>query len=330
MATKIDSTTATISAPDLKAHLETQYNVKISVLSQLDHNVFKVERDDGPSWVARVFDCTNRPIKTVKFDADILRFLEHRSFPAERSALPNSVSVRPNGQSVLVTKFVEGRRPRKGEQLFPKLGDLLGRLHSIEDDDAGFFSRNGGAWHHICSEGGPKEEIHAALSMLEEARYTVQANELEMYEKLKSKLAELDTLEGLPHAFVHPDFVPSNVITSHTSDLVVVDWSGAGTGPRAASLGFLLWAAGHRSMAQVEAVVRGYMKHVSLTEAESGRLAGAIWFRPLVLRCWEFCTGRCKLEDVVGGLAQMEDLADRIASVASRTFREGGGRDRTN
>jgi Ser/Thr protein kinase RdoA (MazF antagonist) len=321
MATIIDATTATIRKADLKAHLETRFCIKVSDISQLGHNVFKVERNDDPSWVARVFDSLTRTLETVEEDAEILRFLEDHSFPAERCALPSPVSITPDGQSVLVSVFVEGRRPRKGEQLFPRLGDLLGRLHTMQVDAAGAISRKGGAWHHICSEGGPKEEIQAALSMLETARNTLQDDQLEMHKKTKSKLESLDIFENLPHAFGHPDLAPSNVITSDSGELVIVDWSGSGFGPRAASLGFLLWAAGHRSMAQVEFVARGYVKHVSLTELELEKMVGAVLFRPLVLRCWEFCMGRCKLEHLVEGFAQMEDLANRIALVANKVFR---------
>jgi hypothetical protein len=56
-------------------------------------------------------------------------------------------------------EFVEGRRPRKGEQLFPRLGDLLGRLHSMQIGNAEVLARSGGARHHICSEGGPKRRF---------------------------------------------------------------------------------------------------------------------------------------------------------------------------
>jgi thiamine kinase-like enzyme len=324
MATEINSTTATISKPDLDAHLRYQHNTQISQISQLDHNVFKIERKGGPSWVARVFD-SSRPTKAVEGDAEILRFLEQRSFPAERCALPEPVSITPDGQSVLVTTFIEGRRPGKGEKLFFRLGELLGRLHSmeIESGSAEAIHRKGGAWHHICNDGGPKEEIQAALTMIDKSRENAQNDQQEMYEKLKRKLEQVENFDDLPHAFVHPDFVPENVITSHTGDLVLVDWVGAGIGSRVASLGFLLCAAGYRSMAQVEAVVEGYRKHVSLTEGEMRRLRSAICFRPLVLRCWEVCTGRRRVEDAIAGIAKMGELTERIVSTVSNVLRGG-------
>jgi Ser/Thr protein kinase RdoA (MazF antagonist) len=321
MANTAHSNAVPTSSPDWKAHLEARYSTTISQINQLDENVFRLDRLDGPSWVARVFD-SSRPVEIVEGDAEILRFLEQQSFPAERCADPAPVSTTPSGHHVLITTFVEGRRPRKGEQLFPKLGDLLGRLHSLETGGSRVLTRRGGAWHHLCT-GRIREEKEAALTMLKESRHNVPDDQLELYAKIQDKLQKMDDFEDLPDAFVHPDFVPSNVITTNDGELVAVDWAGSGTGPRAASLGFLLWAGGHRSMAQVEAVAKGYSKHVSLTETEMERLAAAIWFRHLVLRCWEFCTGRRKLEDVWESLGNMEELAGRIALVACTVFRQG-------
>ena len=322
MANAVDPTTAPADFPSLRAHLETQYSIKVSQISQLDLIVFRVDRHDGPSWIARVFD-PSCPTEVVEGDAEILRILEQLAYPAERCANSSPISVTPSGQHVLVTEFAEGRRPRKGEQLFPRLGDLLGRLNSMPTGNAGVLARSGGAWHHICNDGGPKEEIQAALALLKETKKKVPGVQLELYEKLKGKLEEMDDFGNLPRAFVHPDLVPSNVITMSNGDLVVIDWAGAGTGPRISSLGFLLWTAGHRSMAQVEAVGKAYSKHISLTEEEVSLLADAVLFRPLVLRCWEFCTGRTNLEAVMDGLPQMEALASRVTSVARKTFLEG-------
>jgi Ser/Thr protein kinase RdoA (MazF antagonist) len=321
MITTVNSTAALPTAPDLKAHLETRYNIRISEISQLDLNVFKIERHGDISWIARVFDA-RCSIETVEGDAEILRFLKRQNFPAEQCAHSDPVSTTHSGHHVLITDFIEGRRPKKGEQLFPRLGDLLSRLHSTETSGAGVISRKGGAWHHLCSAGRPKEEIEAALVMLREAKKAVSVEQLALYERLETTLEKMDDFEDLPHAFVHPDFVPSNIITTNSGDFVAVDWSGAGTGPRIASLGYLLWAAGHRSMAQVEAVAKGYNKNVSLTQEELERLTPAIWFRPLVLRCWEVCTGRSTLEDVAGGIDKMEELAHLIASVACKIFRK--------
>ena len=84
------------------------------------------------------------------------------------------------------------------------------------------------------------------------------------------------TAQDLPHAFVHPDFVPANAIPTPDERLVIVDWAGAGRGPRLWSLGFLLWASGARSMRLVDVVVSRYRRHVVLEPEELTRLAWAI------------------------------------------------------
>ena len=66
------------------------------------------------------------------------------------------------------------------------------------------------------------------------------------------KLEDLDDGADLPHAFVHPDFVPANAITTPDDHRVIVDWAGAGNGPRLWSLAFLLWAGGVRDLRLVD------------------------------------------------------------------------------
>jgi Ser/Thr protein kinase RdoA (MazF antagonist) len=124
----------------------------------------------------------------------------------------------------------------------------------------------------------------------------------------------------LPHAFVHPDFVPANAIPTPDEHLVIVDWTGAGRGPRLWSLAFLLWAAGARSLRLVDVAVSRYRKHVTLEPDELTRLAGAIRARPLTLECWAFCAGRRELADAVERVSAATELADTIAARARQAF----------
>jgi Ser/Thr protein kinase RdoA (MazF antagonist) len=135
---------------------------------------------------------------------------------------------------------------------------------------------------------------------------------------LRDALERTDDCADLPHALIHPDFVPSNVIAGPSGETVVVDWAGAGRGPRLWSLGFLLWAAGHRAMPCVDAVMAGYGAHVRLEPAEWERLAKAIGARPLIFAAWGFCTGRERLPDVTDGITSIETRAAAIAKRASR------------
>ncbi len=82
----------------LPAHPEGRYGIRVAEVTRLDTGVLRVDRRDGPSWVARVFPAA-RPIEDVDGDAEVLRFLEQNSFPAERCAHPDPVHARGAGCS---------------------------------------------------------------------------------------------------------------------------------------------------------------------------------------------------------------------------------------
>ena len=54
-------------------------------IAQLDLGVYRVDRADGDSWVARLFPAV-RPREHVDGDAEILRWLAALDYPAERPA----------------------------------------------------------------------------------------------------------------------------------------------------------------------------------------------------------------------------------------------------
>lgn len=49
----------------LAAHLESRYGIQVARLTELDLGVFRVDRRDGPSWVARIFAAA-RPVDGVE------------------------------------------------------------------------------------------------------------------------------------------------------------------------------------------------------------------------------------------------------------------------
>jgi Ser/Thr protein kinase RdoA (MazF antagonist) len=288
----------------LAEHLAARYDVEVTGLTELDLGVFRVDRADGDPWVARVFPAI-RPRSEVEGDADILGRLERAGFPAERCAHAEPVSELA-GQGVLVTGFVPGAKA-SGGRAFAYLGGLLGRLHARE----GLALRPGGAWHHLVTQGGPAEEIQAALMLL---------NSVGSQPELSEAVSELDDCADLPHAFVHPDFVPANAIENANGGVTVVDWTGAGRGPRLWSLGFLLFVAGARSPKLVDIVMSRYRRHTQLTEDELSRLPDAIRARPLLIDCWSVATGRKPAEKVVSGLGALTGLSERIAEQARGAF----------
>lgn len=298
----------------LGTHLEDRYGVEVAELVPLDLGVFRVDRRDGSRWVARVF-AAGRPLAGVEEDAAILRGLERAGFPAERGAHPEPVS-EFLGQGVLVTGFLEDHGPLRPGRPAALLGALLGGLHR----NPATALRPGGAWHHLSFAGGPREEIAAAAELLEDHLPRVGIRELSLFDRLRDEVEQTDDCHDLPHAFVHPDFVPANAISTAEEKLAIVDWTGAGRGPRLWSLGFLLWAAGARNIKLVDLVVSRYRRSIELEPAELDRLEGAIRGRPVMLETWSVCAGRRELADAVERVDRAGELAREIAAAARRAF----------
>lgn len=298
----------------LDEHLEERYGVEVASVVALDIGVFRVDRRDGSRWVARVF-AAGRPLTGVQEDAAILRGLERAGFPAERCAHPEPVS-EFLGQGVLVTEFLEDHGPLRPGRSAAILGAMLGRLHTHPATNL----RSGGAWHHLSFEGGPREEIAGAAELLDDHLPQVGVRELSLFDRLRDEVERIDDCHDLPHAFVHPDFVPANAIPTADEKLAIVDWTGAGRGPRLWSLGFLLWAAGARNVKLVDLVVSRYRRSIELEPAELDRLEDAIRGRPVMLEAWSVCAGRRELDDAMERVDRTGELAKSIAVVARRAF----------
>ncbi|KIN08911.1 hypothetical protein OIDMADRAFT_175591 [Oidiodendron maius Zn] len=247
----------------LASHLSARYTTTVSEISNLDENVFRIDRSGDVSWVARLLS-PSLQLSVILEDTEILRILEQQDFPAERLA----------------------HLSRCRQHLL----DII-------------------------------EELDAALSLLEDAKSCVPKSEPHLYEELRNKLSEADDFSGLPQCFIHPDLVTSNSIISAVDNSVqIVDWSGAGTGPGVASLGYLLWTAGQKSSTQMRTVAAAYATRISLEEGEIMRLKSAMISKPLILRSWEFSTARVSLEDSVKAIRSMDELTDTFWIFKSNTL----------
>jgi Phosphotransferase enzyme family/Putative esterase len=293
-------------------HLADCYGITVTATAPLDVGVLRVDRADGPSWVARVFSHT-RPLAEAAGDAEILRLLEQYGFPAERCAVADPVSTL-DGRPVLVTGFVEPAAPLRPGRSAALLGGLLGALSAHPADGL----RAGGAWHHLSPTGGPPQEIAAARERLEEHASRVGLRELGDYHRLCDLVEHSDDCSDLPHAFVHPDFVLANAIPTADERLVIVDWAGAGRGPRLWAIGFLLWAAGSTHPRLLELVSSRYRRHVTLEHSELARLDGAIGARPTMIECWSLCVGRQSVADTLTRVREIGARAERLADHARR------------
>ena len=310
----------------LRAHLETRYGIVVDAMTELDLGVWRVGRADGPDWVARAFPA-RRPAEAVAGDAAILRYLAAHEFPAERCAADEPVSVL-DGRSVLVTEWA-GPVPRQHRRDairaaggLSHLGALLGRLHTLDTTPTasaggvgpgdGAVARPGGAWHHLA-DGLPAAEIAAAGRMLAEAAPLVPDAERAAFDALRAEVAASDPAEGLPMGLIHPDFVLANVVAT-PGGMVLVDWAGAGRGPRLWPLAFLLYAEAAKEPRRAGAVLLGYREHVMLEAGELDRLGAVARTRPLILRAWSVCMGRTTPTQAVTAASDTKALTEMIAT----------------
>lgn len=270
----------------------------------MDDDVFRLRAAEGPDWVARVFPGRSR--EAVDGDAEVLRWLELQDFPAERCAVPDPVSelAASNGtastaaaSSVLLTEYVDPvpraqrRQTIKAAGGLFRLGAMLGDLHRL----AGGPERPAGAWHRVA-DGLPAREIEAA-------RRWAPALPWE----------QVHDGSGLPEAFTHPDFVLANVVATPEPDMVIVDWTGAGCGPRAWSLAFLLWAEGLRDVRRARLVLAGYRTRVTLEPEEIQALPALMGARPMVLDAWRVAHGHRAEADALAAAAADRVHAQQIA-----------------
>jgi len=282
----------------LKAHLESRYGIRVTSMAGINFPSWRerpctvrVNREDGSSWVARVFSSPADKVSRVEGDADILRFLAAHEFPAERLAHDEPVSVL-DGSGVIVTEFVEGHPTADGRVESPvvqyELADLLGRLHALPAAD-GAIARDGGSYEH---DGGfffgrPKQDLAAAMSTLVSVEDAVAPEGRERFEWLRDQVENADDAEGLPEALTHGNYHAWAAV-GKPGDIVIVGWAGAGRGPRLPALAWLLRTAAEGGADQVDEVVRGYRKHVQLTDEELDRLPSVLNIKPLYLMCHDF------------------------------------------
>jgi Ser/Thr protein kinase RdoA (MazF antagonist) len=292
----------------LPAHLEEVFGIAVSKVQQLDVGVFRVDRLKGTPMVARLFPA-RRAHAAVLGDLAVLEQLQTAEFPAERPFGPGALSIHDD-QSVLVTHFVRGA-PKSvvpaGDPVVA-LGALVGRLHRLALP-AGAADRPAGALHHYA-EGAPAEELSAARRWLRDIEPRVAVADRDQLDLLGRALADADDATGLPEAFVHPDPVPKNTVLTKDGP-VLVDWAGAGRGPRIASLALVLrssWA-GPRFM-------RGYATSVELDAEERRRTPDVLMTRALIDIAFRVCREPVKIRQQVKRLSSVRKRTDALAVAA--------------
>jgi Ser/Thr protein kinase RdoA (MazF antagonist) len=309
---------------DLRNHLADHYGFRAQFVFAFEDDVILMRDGAGRRWIVRAFPA-ERPLASVQGDAAILRWLAQRSFPAERVACAEPVSVM-SGQPVLVTEAVRAvprvrrRQTIKDAGGIRGLGALTGRLATLElESDT--VMRPGGAWHHM-TDGFPAAELEVAGRWLEAAQAVAGVRELPHFGVLADALEAVDAGDGLPEALIHPDPVLANVVAAEDGDMVLVDWAGAGRGPRLWSLAFLLWAEGAKDLRRVDLAVAGVRRHLQLETAELERLPAMIGARPLVFDVWRLHHRGVAVADAAsawqGRRAQIAAIAERAQAAFRR------------
>ncbi|MGO9972458.1 MAG: phosphotransferase [Solirubrobacteraceae bacterium] len=282
------------AAERLLVHLRDRYGIDAVAATRLSVHktyVFRIDRNDGESWVARAFP-PGRPRVGVEGDAAILGFLERHGYPAERLAVENAVSDF-DGSAVLVTRFLEGVQLPDGAEKFAMMAGLLGCLHALPYDDS--VSRPGGASGEDPSrEGAPRQDLLAALAFLDAVETKVPAAERERFELLRDRVRSADDGHDLPEALLHGNLLhaPDHaVLTEHGP--VAINWKASGRGPRLADLAYLIWGTGSWNPRQpnrdrIDAAVNVYRRHVEPTDDELDRLEAVMYIRTLYLTCFGY------------------------------------------
>jgi len=301
-------------------HLARQYGVKVTGVTPLDIGVHRIDLEGAPPWVARVFHKA-RPVARTGSDATLLAHLAASGLPAERPAVAEPMSLL-NGEAVLVTTFVEGNEPSKSDSVMRRLADLLGRLHALPVV-AGI--EPGGSLHHLPRfEGPPACEIALAGALLDDIADRIPPAGVQRFESLRQVVAMAHDCSDLPHALVHPDPVMKNVVSTADRQLVLVDWTGGGVGPRIVSLAPLLMHALRPTGWDRDALAmlgKAYRAHVQLEDREIDRLGSAVLIRHLWRAAWTYWTRTIKGNPPTGTEWWMP-LPPRVYDALSRYGRD--------
>ena len=135
-----------------------------------------------------------------------------------------------------------------------------------------------------------------AAALLDDIDDRITGDRRRGFEYLRAQVASGDDCEDLPHALVHPDPVFKNVV-ENARVLTLIDWTGAGVGPRVVGLATLLMGALRRTgwdRAALENIASAYRAHVQLEARELERLGSALLIRQLWFAAWNYWTRTMK------------------------------------
>jgi Ser/Thr protein kinase RdoA (MazF antagonist) len=302
-------------AERLLDHLRRQYGIDATTATQVSAHradVFRIDRSDGEPWIARAFPPA-RPRASAEGDAAVMRFLARHGYPAERLAAEDAVSDF-EGSSVLVTQHIAGAHIPPFTDNMIVMADLVGRLHTLPLDDT--VSRPGGAaGTDPTREGSPRQDLLAALALLDAVDTKLPADGREAFEQLREDLRSADDGDGLPEALLHGNLphAPDHVLRTDQGP-VVFNWTASGRGPRLADFAWLMRVSwGDPKL--IDPAVAAYCRHVELTDEELDRLEGVMYIRPLYLDAFAYHRSVASGHPPEGELRRMSAVDNTRATV---------------
>jgi hypothetical protein len=273
--------------------------------SVLDAGVYRLRpANGGPDLVARAFGAGVQAA-TVNAAARVLAGLAGTPFPAGRCASGCPVLPLGGGRHLLVTEYVEPAPAPGPGFILAWCAGLLARLATRSARDL----PSGGGWHRLGAT--PSREIDEALRLGGQIGPAV------------GELAGADDGTGLPEALIHADLTPPNAVPRGDQPPVIIDWIGAGRGPRAWPLAFLLFAAGPRGARRG---LDRYTRSISLSEEERdpfrcvddfGCLLG--WSGSRASRHLLYRERRCGLLSGLYGACSGQDTSSRAGRISHVT-----------
>lgn len=194
-------------------------------------------------------------------------------------------------------------------------GEVLGQLHGLPLDDAP--NREGGGWHHLSLNGGGRTQD---IALLHELLADTAGGNPEHAASIKELRAALDTLDlgaGLPEAMVHVDFGGPNVLRDKER-YTVIDWTGAGSAPRIASLASVLATQGDTA---IDAIAGAYRSHIAPTDEELERIEAMMLTHQLVLAAWGTIFDAARAAPTVARLPTARASVAKKAARVRKAFR---------
>ena len=257
-------------------------------------HIYQADLATGARWILRVVEDADRG--TLVELARLLIFFEQNNYPAERVVLTveQEALCTVGNWHICMTTFLAGTPLDATPATFSLLGAVVGRLHALKP-----------LLTYVPPLAGmlPAGELAFAQQQLAAIAPLISHQYIAQYEWLETAFSSIDHGTNLPTTLIHNDCHPANALPTAPGQVTLFDWEGAGMGPAALDIGFLLancdgkapWEPlsnipFHPVKERLQAVVEGYTQHHQPGTDELDYLPDAIRFRALVFGTCSFAT----------------------------------------